>query len=195
MSAVSNFWTTPTGGDGRDPKRQYRFLVYLNGMASGATWYAKSCKKPEITISSIEHNYLNHKFYYPGRVEWGEVSVVLVDPVSPDAAAQTAKIIQASGYSPPATPNDTTTISKAAAVQNLVSVIIQQIDGKGAMVEQWTLQNAFIIGVSYGDLDYSGDDLTEITLNLRYDWAELKDSTDKEWFAAVVTPVTKPTPT
>jgi len=162
------FWTD---AQFEDPKRAYRFLVDIGRMPNGATWYAKSCKKPEITISTIEHNFLNHKFYYPGRAEWAEVTVTLVDPVSPDAAINTAAIIRAGGYNPPKNVNDAATISKQASVAAIGSVKISQINSEGQAVETWTLWNPFITGVTYGDLDYSSDDMTEITVTLRYDWA------------------------
>ena len=165
------FWTDATN---KDPKRQYRFLVQLGNMPNGATWYAKTCKKPEITITTVEHNFLNHKFYYPGRTEWAEVSVTLVDPVSPDAAANTSAIITAAGYHPPANVNDTTTMSKQKAVKALGTVVISQLDAEGRAMETWTLNNAFIISATFGDLDYSGDELTEIALGIRYDWADLE---------------------
>jgi hypothetical protein len=162
------FWTD---AQFEDPKRAYRFLVTIGRMPSGATWYAKSCKKPEITISTVEHNFLNHRFYYPGRAEWSEVSVVLVDPVSPDAAINTAAIIRAGGYNPPKNETDTTTISKQASVAAIGTVTIAQIDSLGNQIETWTLWNPFITGVTYGDLDYSSDEMTEITMTIRYDWA------------------------
>jgi len=162
------FWTD---AQFEDPKRAYRFLVDIGRMPNGATWYAKSCKKPEITISTIEHNFLNHRFYYPGRAEWGAVTITLVDPLSPDAAINTAAIIRASGYNPPKDVTDTSTISKQAAVAAMGSVVISQIDSVGNAVETWTLWNPFITSVTYGDLDYSSDEMTEITIEVRYDWA------------------------
>ena len=36
---------------------------------------------------------LNHKFYYPGRLEWQTIDVTLVDPVSPDAVSTVNDII------------------------------------------------------------------------------------------------------
>jgi len=176
------FWTDATF---EDPKRAYRFLVDIGKMPNGATWYAKSCKKPEISISTIEHNFLNHKFYYPGRAEWAEVTVTLVDPVSPDAAINTAALIRASGYNPPKNVNDAATISKQAATTALGQVRISQINSLGDAVETWTLWNPFIIGVTYGDLDYSSDEMTEITMTLRYDWAiietQISSDTGAEW--------------
>ena len=164
------FWTDATL---QDPKRQYRFLVNLGRMPNGATWYAKKVKKPGFTINPIEHKFLNHTFYYPGRVTWGDVTVELVDPVSPDAAINTVAMVRASGYQPPNTVTDVTTISKKNAVEALNSVVIEQIDAAGNMVEQWRLENAWIAGVEFGELDYAGDELTTITMTLKYDWASI----------------------
>jgi hypothetical protein len=41
-------------------------------------------------------------------------------------------------------------------------------------VEEWVLRNAFVSKITYGDLDYSSDDMSEITLEITYDWAELQ---------------------
>ena len=68
----------------------------------------------------------------------------------------------------------TTTISKQDAVNALGGVIIQQIDSEGAPMETWTLWNPFITGVTYGDLSYEEDSLTEVTITIRYDWAVLE---------------------
>tara|TARA_Y100001938_G_C8088964_1_gene433851 strand:+ start:883 stop:1458 length:576 start_codon:yes stop_codon:yes gene_type:complete len=165
------FWTD---AQNKDPKRAYRFIVNLGNMPNGAQWYAKAVKKPAITITEVDHSFLNHKFYYPGRAEWDTVEVTLVDPVSPDAAANTAAILQASGYTPPIDVTSTTTISKQDAVNALGGVIIQQIDSEGAPMETWTLWNPFITGVTYGDLSYEEDSLTEVTITIRYDWAVLE---------------------
>ena len=175
------FWTDATN---KDPKRGYRFTVTLGNMPNGALWYAKSVKKPAPTVTEAEHTFLNHKFYYPGRVEWDTSEVTLVDPVSPDAAAATADILRASGYTPPNSPNDLQTMTMQKAVSALGSVVIEQIDGDGKMLERWTLWNAFITGVTYGDLSYDSEDLTEITLTIRYDWAVLETANRSE--AAVV---------
>ena len=37
----------------------------------------------------------------------------------------------------------------------------------------YKLWNPFIKSVKYGDLDYSADELVDIELGIRYDWAEL----------------------
>ena len=175
MSTDYNFWTDSLNGkgipDNRDPKRQYRFTVSLNNYESAAQWYAKSVTKPSITISETSHTYLNHKFYYPGRVDWGEVSCVLVDPVSPDAVAETMAILEASGYVIPSDSNQLTTISKVRSVNALGGVTIRQIDSAGTPLETWELRNPFIKSVNMGDLNYESDGLSTISLGIRYDFA------------------------
>ena len=171
------FWSTNFGEDPtlKDPKRKFRFTVEFQGVSAaigGAVlWYAKTVAKPSFQIASSEHKYLNHTFYYPGSVTWQDVAVTLVDPVDPEMAATFSDIIVQGGYSPPTDTNDLSTMSKAKATSALGSVIISQLDSDGKALEVWTLYNAFITEVKYGDLEYGGDDLTEMSVTLKYDWA------------------------
>jgi hypothetical protein len=55
-----------------------------------------------------------------------------------------------------------------AAANNFV---IQQLSDEGAIFRTWTLVNSFIKGVSYGDLDYSSDDLVSLEIVIGYDYA------------------------
>ena len=47
--------------------------------------------------------------------------------------------------------------------------------------ETWTLKNAFIIKVAYGELEYGDDALSEVTIDFKYDWAELQVAGDEYW--------------
>lgn len=194
--SIDGFWTQPQ----RDPKRKHRFLVVFPNMPNGATWYAKKCKKPKMSVNKTEHKYLGHTFKYPGSVTWDDVTVTLVDPVSPDAAQNLAAVIAASGYVVPKNFNSVTTISKANATAMLGEVQIIQIDesaagGPGAgfsqardniggvipggfAVEVWTLKNPWLMEVDFGELDYESDDLSEINLTLTYDFATLTSPND-----------------
>lgn len=186
--SIDGFWTQPQ----RDPKRAYRFLVYFPNMPNAATWYAKKVTKPELTIGKTEHKYLGHTFKYPTTTTWEDVTATLVDPVSPDAAQHLAAAIQGAGYIVPKTFTDVTTISKSRAVEMLGEIQIVQIDESmspipppargtnagmiqgGNPVELWTLKNAWISKISFGELDYDSEDLSTIELTLTYDFATLQ---------------------
>ena len=67
------------------------------------------------------------------------------------------------------------TISKSKSVEALGSVIIEQLDADGNTIEKWTLHNPFITKVGFGDLSYEAEELSEITLGIKYDWATFDD--------------------
>ena len=177
------FWTKDHSGDAtlRDPKRKFRFIVNFDGIAgeNATAWYAKTATKPSFQIGAAEHKYLNHTFFYPGSVTWQDVSITLVDPVDPDVAATFSDIVVQAGYTPPADIMKWATMSKAKASTALGAVTVTQIDSNGAPLETWRLYNSWLSEVKYGDLEYGGDDLTEVALTLKYDWAQLKtENTD-----------------
>ena len=168
------FWSDELSAGTEEPKRKFRFRISFTGLTEdGIVWYAKTVNKPNFTVTETEHTFLNHKFYYPGRVEWQEISMTLVDPVSPNASAQLSALIRASGYKPLPGKTGLETMSKAKSAGSLGVIEIQQIDANGQIIEIWRLINPFIKSVKYGDLDYGNDELLEIELGLRYDWAEL----------------------
>jgi len=174
------FWSTNFGEDTtlKDPKRKFRFTIEFQGIQApqgGAIlWYAKTAAKPAFQIAEATHKFLNHTFYYPGSVTWQDIGVTLVDPVDPDMAATLSDIVVQSGYTPPTDANSLSTMSKAKAAGALGTVIITQIDSDGNPLETWTLWNSWIKEVKYGDLGYDGDDLTELTVTLKYDWARVE---------------------
>lgn len=173
-----SFWTESN----ITPKRNFRFLVQIDGIATNAgaavkdslLWYAKTAKLPSMDVAETEHNFLDNKYYFPGRVSWSECNVTLVDPVSPDATAIFSRLMMKQGYAiKDASMSTAPTISKRKAVNGgVVSVSIAVIDDEGTEIERWVLKNPFIKSVSFSDLDYSSDDLRQIDVTFRYDWAE-----------------------
>ena len=171
------FWTAAPG---RDPKRSFRFRVEFGN--SGALWYAKKADKPTVTFTESTHQYLNHTYYWPARTEWNEVSVTFVDPVEPDLAGDLVQSLINAGYQIPAGVNDPSQFaspSKAKAVADFGGgegtdaddIRLIQIDEDGKDLETWTLKHAWIKEVTFGDLDYGSEDLTEVMVKFRYDWA------------------------
>ena len=65
----------------------------------------------------------------------------------------------------PQTPN------KEGAVRTLGIVEIEELSGAGATVGTWKLNNAFITGASFGDLTYDTEEILNIEIKMRYDWA------------------------
>lgn len=167
------FWTDKT-----NPKRQFNFEVSIaGGDGKIQSYFAKTATKPSFTINSAEHNYLQHTFYYPGRLTWNDVSMTFVDPGGDDSAsAAFARMLKVMGYNPPKNPSDKGGMSKSSSVGALGEVKIRQLDDAGDPLDEWTLINAWITEVNFGDLDYSSDELTEISCTFKYDFASFKET-------------------
>jgi hypothetical protein len=183
------FWGSDYQNTGLlDPKRKFRYILQINnfdvstdGEAGSVTtseiWYAKTVTRPSFTIAETEHNYLSHTFYYPGSVKWDPIDITMADPQSPNVALMLSRIINDdAGYKVPVNTNVKNTMSKASAVTALGGVVIRQIDADGKDIETWTLYNAFITNVKYGDLAYGDDELVEMSIQLRYDWATIESA-------------------
>ena len=177
------FWTDGPGNGATEPKRNFRFQVEMTGVngkggaSTSILWWAKKVTKPNFTIGEGKHVYLGHTFYYPGKVEWQEISMTLVDPISPNASAIFMEMVQKSGYIVPKAPTESTsskTLGKykfGTGTTGIGEMKITQMNSDGGAVETWTLKNAFIKSLKLGDLDYENEDLSNVELALRYDWA------------------------
>jgi hypothetical protein len=163
---MASFWSDPN----LDPKRQYRFVVYINNFDP---FIAKTVKKPSFTIGVSRHQYLNHEFKYPTTVKWNDVTMTFADPANPDVTKSFVGLLQQSGYSYPTDPNNRSTVSRDKSVVALGQVRIQQIDADGNPIEEWVLHNAFVSSVEFGQLSYASEDMVEINATLVYDWAQI----------------------
>jgi hypothetical protein len=158
------------------PKRNYRFKVQLTNPSlpeGGIIWYAKTFKVPSYEVSEATHDYLDNKYYWPGRVTWADVSLQLVDPVSPNAVEMTNQLLVDAGYRIKASAlQAAATIGKNKGVTAVGEVIVTIVDADGTPIETWTLRNPWIKSATWSDLDYSNDELRTIDMVFRYDWAE-----------------------
>lgn len=170
------FWSAAS----TEPKRQFRWIFNLGTGIAGATiqsYFVKSVKKPSFAVTAIPHQYVQHTFHYPGRLTWNPVDVTFVDPVVPDTSSILANIVAASGYHIPVDPETALiSMSKQAFVESVGTPVIQQIDADGSVIETWTLFNAFVTSLNFGDLDYSVDELVVLSMTLQYDYATLSNS-------------------
>tara|TARA_B100000927_G_scaffold213544_1_gene173996 strand:+ start:3178 stop:3750 length:573 start_codon:yes stop_codon:yes gene_type:complete len=169
-----------------EPKRKFRWLVYAFGNEM-PTYIAKSVTKPAFNVGKTEHQFLQHTFKYPGRITWQPITLTIVDPVTPDATQSLYNAIRASGYELP--PDATTadghrTISKESMVNALGPTIkIEQIGIEGSqeqnIIEQWIIRNPIMTSVTFDSLDYTSDELLNVTIGIEYDFAELNTDLSK----------------
>ena len=129
--ASPTFWSQAA----LEPKRSFRFVLQLGPFES---YVITKVNRPSFEVGESEHNYINHKFYYPGRVTWNDVSFSLVDAVKPDSTGLLMKMLMASGYRFPNFSSTTRTISKAEAVGSVGTCVIQVLGSGPAWGHNWS---------------------------------------------------------
>jgi len=171
------FWTDPKNII--EPLRKFRFMVNSN-------WYwVKSVTKPSFDITSNEYQLINHKFKYPGIVTWADIDITIVDSKDLKKGKGLYDQLNKIGYN---LAGEKDGISKTEAIAQKPSTgwLIQQLGADGVAIETWELINPWIKSVKFGDLDYSSDDLVDITITISYDSATLTTPTVDT--APIVTP-------
>jgi|TARA_R110000824_G_scaffold175520_7_gene354040 hypothetical protein len=178
------FWTSALS----EPRRAHRFLLTLPNLTSAADGYqyeqylAKLTGKPSYQITDTKHQFLGNTYYYPGTVEWQPIDITIVNAVNPDGNKLLMDALVNSGYLMPPDQLDAFenpaqapgTVNKASSVDALGNVVIQELNGGGGLVGTWKLWNSFLTKATFGNLDYSSDEILNIEVSVRYDWAEYK---------------------
>lgn len=157
------FWTEST----LSPTRQFRFMISVD---NEDWWWASSCSKPSYEVSTEEYKLINHKFKYPGVVTWNDVNITIVD--TEFKTFRLYSFLINSGYYISEDP-EIDGISKKKNTDSIGQVQIKQLKDDGNPIETWTLKNAFIKSVNFGQLDYSSDELVKLELVISYDYATL----------------------
>ena len=155
------FWSTGK----TSPTRQYAFAV--EGPGSEQMWWVKTATKPAIEITTSEYQLINHIYKMPTTSRWNDVTITMVD--TGGVVKKLLSYLRTMGYTDPTA--CTSGISKPSSGFDFR--IKQYLEKTGNVVEEWTLKNAFISSIDFGQLDYSSDELVEITLVITYDYAKL----------------------
>ena len=174
--AEERFWADAR----QEPKRAHRWLLNIDGIDA---FVMKTVQKPSFTVGETTHQFFGHSFYYPGPVTWNTVQVTLVDPVDPDTSKKVYRALIRSGYQLPSelmggdVHPGLFTPDKASATDALGQIVrlkqIATINGQpNQIVEEWKLFNTWITEANFGQLDYASTDMVEISMTLRFDFAE-----------------------
>ena len=111
------------------------------------------------------------------------------------------KLLEQSGYRTPdkfaqnnlglggGAENNIGVITKKAATQAINGMYLMLLDAEGAPIEEWTFYNAWIKSVDFDELDYTSDDLLNLTVTIRYDWASIKSPDSSRVHLAAKTPI------
>ena len=156
--ANGGFWSTGL----LEPYRKFRFKVQIGS----DIWWVKSVTQPSVDINTTEYQLGNHKLKYPGIATWNDIELVIVDVGG--KGKNYYNDLKKFGYDFSGGKG----IQKDQYNENS-DFVIKKLNAAGGVVETWKLKNAFLKSIKYSDLDYSADDLVEVSITVAYDSATL----------------------
>ena len=150
------------------PKRKNQWYIRFAGLNRIETAMLKTSGLPSGSFGVIEVDYINQKYYFPGKWSWDEIEMSLRDFTGKSTAQAIYDWWKANMYNP-----DTGKQGYGNVVKKSVEIILMSPAGED--LEKWILTGAFPIKVDWGDdLDYKEEGERTLNVTWRYDRAELE---------------------
>jgi hypothetical protein len=142
-----------------EPKKQNRFIIRFPSSLGINEWFVISSSRPKIAIGEVEIPFLNTSTWVAGRFTWDAIDVTFKDPIGPSAAQALMEWVRLHAESV------TGRMGYAAGYKK--DIELEMLDPTGVVVEKWILQGSMLTNVDFGTLDYSSEDIAEITATIR----------------------------
>ena len=141
-----------------EPKRSYRWVLAIEGIDA---FLVTTTNRPSISITDKKIEFINSYRRVAGKLEFGDLSVKLHDPIAPSGAQQVMEWIRTHYES----------VSGRAGYADFYKRDIQlkMLDPIGTVVELWDIKGCLLTSINYNSLDYSGDDVMMIDLTIKFD--------------------------
>jgi len=145
-----------------EPKLQNRFIMYIDGIPA---FLVKKTGRPNIQFNEVTLDHINVKRKIKGKADWQNITTTLYDPVTPSGAQAVMEWVRLSHESVTGRDGYSDFYKKDIRFNALGPV--------GDVVEEWICKGAYCSQANFGDMDWSSDTPTEITLTIRMDYAIL----------------------
>lgn len=150
-------------------KRKFRFLFELShtcGSGKPLTvprHFVKVAARPSFTMEETEINYLNAKYWIPGKLSWEAITVTWFDVAYKDISPLYQWISYFADLSQPRRMHQGSQLKDWEA-----QGVLTLLDGCGETLETWTLNHVFPVSVNFGTLEYASSEEVTIEMSLRY---------------------------
>lgn len=145
-----------------EPKVQNRFIMYVQGIPA---FMIKKINRPQFETGDVVLDHINVERKLKGKQRWGDISMVLYDPIVPSGAQAVMEWVRLG--------HESVTGRDGYANFYKKDVTINVIGPPGDIVEEWKLVGAYIKNTQFGDMDWSVDTQVEIAVTLAVDYCIL----------------------
>jgi hypothetical protein len=141
-----------------EPKRKFRWVFAIEGIDA---FLMKTAKRPSFETAEQEIHFINSIRYIAGKTKFSTLECTLYDPIAPSGAQQVMEWVRTHYES----------VSGRSGYADFYKrdCQLKLLDPVGTVVELWDIKGAFLTNATFGDLDYTGEDPTEISITIRFD--------------------------
>jgi hypothetical protein len=153
------------------PKLSYRFRVVFTGGAFSATPTRSviSAGRPSLSHDPVQLDAYNSRIYLAGKHTWAEVGITLRDDIDSQIVKElNAQMNRQLDHANQASPR--------AGSSYKFSVRVETLDGGNpdpGVLDVYELSGCYISNLSYGDMNYGSSEQVVVSINIRYDNAEV----------------------
>ena len=155
----SDFWASAYSWE---PKKAHQFVMNVDGIPA---YLIKASAKPSMTNGEVVLDHINVQRYVKGKTVWNTISVTLYDAIVPSGAQSVMEWVRLH--------HESATGRDGYSSMYKKEIKLHQLSPLGEVIEEWILKGAFITESNFGSLDWATEDVVNIELTLRYDWAFL----------------------
>ncbi len=150
-----------------EPAVAFRFALTSTKLGSSSKVLLKSAGLPKLEQGEVVIDYINTDFKVKGKSRWQDITVTMYNPVDQETGATAVhEWIKLH--------HDSQSGEDGFAFSNYKEdMVLDVLDPKGGIAQQWTLYGAFITSVNWGDMDWAGEDANLIEMTIKYDYAVL----------------------
>ena len=162
-------------------QQSFRFILEVSGLNIA---YIQDVKRPSVSIDYQSYDYLGYEVKFPKKIKWEPISFSVVESHDPrilgSVLGNLLQKFQRDSYTYPTNviPENFRNLSKNNLMKDFGTMIIKTLDPDGNVVDQWRIYNPMISKITPSALKYSEDGLTNISIEVVYDWAEYSIGND-----------------
>lgn len=168
-----------------EPMRKNWFILQFEakeGFNNGEalTIACKSCDVPKLSTEENVIDRLNDKVYTPAKSSYDSISAsfyeYIQDKDSPDGGGNTNPSAGSVLYDWQQKVHNVRTGKQGSKKAITLNAAIVQIDGEGNAVRVWNVYKCWPTSVEFSNLDSTDGGLQDVSVTLRFDWAEQKNA-------------------
>jgi hypothetical protein len=146
-----------------EPKQANRFILYIDGIPS---YIIKGVDAVKLTQGEVVLNHINILRKVKGKSVWGDLTMTLVDPITPSGAQAVMEWVRLH--------HESVTGRDGYSDFYKKDLVIDILGPVGDVVSEWIIKGAFIKEANFGDYNWdTADTAVNITMTVGMDYCVL----------------------